>query len=437
MNRVLSYFLITSLVLTSCKDDENGTSGLPGTSSTHPNILLIIADDMGIDACPGYSEGSVKPNMPHLEELIRNGVTYDNVWAYPLCAPTRASILTGKHGYNTGVLNVTTHNNLSESETTIQRYLDQNTSKRYAHAIFGKWHLSNDANSATNMGVGTYAGLLRGALSNYNEWSFTENGTTNTYTGYATTKFTDLAINWINDQSKPWFCWLAYTTPHTPFHLPPGEMHSQGSLPEDQASIDQNPQPYFMAMIESLDYELGRIKDSLSQAEWDNTLIVFIGDNGTLRSVIQNPFGQRQGKGTIYQGGVNVPMIVSGSGVTRSNEHDASLICSTDLFATIASIAGVDVNTYEDSYSFSKTFTQAGAGVREYAYTEQATTDFPNQFTVRNDRYKLVQFDDTQREFYDLEADAYEKADLLQGNLSNDQQAALTALEAEANRIRQ
>ena len=76
---------------------------------------------------------------------------------------------------------------------------------------------------------------------------------------YITTKTTDLAIDWINNQDTNWFCWLAYTAPHTPFHLPPTEMHSQEKLSTDQASIDANPQPYFMAMAESMDYEIGRL----------------------------------------------------------------------------------------------------------------------------------------------------------------------------------
>ncbi len=426
---------LITVVLFSCKDDKDTDTTTPIVNTSNVNILLVIADDMGLDACPGYTEGSIKPNMPNLQRMIDNGVTYDNVWSYPLCAPTRASILTGKYGYNTGVLNVTTHNNISESETSIQSYLNDKTSNRYAHAIFGKWHLSSDPSSATNMGVGTYAGLLKGSLSDYNEWAFTENGTTTDYKGYATTKFTDLAIDWIGDQTKPWFCWLAYTTPHTPFHLPPAVMHSQGNLPDDNASISQNPRPYFMAMIESIDYELGRIMDSLPQSVLDNTIILFIGDNGTARKVIQSPYSQ--GKGSLYQGGVNVPMIISGKNVSRMNERDNSLIATTDLFATIAEIAGIDLPNYEDSYSFNSTLTSANSGSRQYVYTEQNTTAFPDGYTIRNEKYKLIQFDANTREMYNLEVDGYENNNLFNGGLSSEETDALNLLKTEVAQIRQ
>ncbi|WP_143525161.1 sulfatase-like hydrolase/transferase [Labilibacter marinus] len=115
------------------KDEENPTE--------LPNILFIIADDMGIDACPGYTEGDRKPSMPHLESLASTGITFDKAWAYPVCSPTRASVLTGKYGSRTGILSVD-NSHISESETSIQRYLDLNTDSAYSHAVIGKWHLS-------------------------------------------------------------------------------------------------------------------------------------------------------------------------------------------------------------------------------------------------------------------------------------------------------
>ena len=114
-------------------------------------------------------------------------------------------------------------------------------------------------------------------------------GNTSTNSEYVTTKLTDLAIDWIGDQEQPWLCWLAYNAPHTPFHLPPQALHSQGVLPEDEASIDANPLPYYLAMIESLDTEMGRLVSTLSSTTLANTLIVFLGDNGSPREVFRRP----------------------------------------------------------------------------------------------------------------------------------------------------
>ena len=87
--------------------------------------LLIIADDMGIDYTPGYNVGDIKPIMPNLSQLQAEGIIYDNVWSAPICAPTRASIITGKYGIHNGVLNTSSAGTIKESEKTIQEYLDE------------------------------------------------------------------------------------------------------------------------------------------------------------------------------------------------------------------------------------------------------------------------------------------------------------------------
>lgn len=311
----ITILLFTS-VFFSCSSDV--TSNIDETTpNTKPNILLIIADDMGLDATPGFNVGTIKPNMHNLQNMINNGVLFTNLWAYPTCTPTRGSILTGKYGFRTNVKKV--QDVMSTSETSLQKYLDDKVSG-YANAIIGKWHLSRDENHPTQMGIDYYAGLLSGSVQSYTNWNFTQNGTTTTSTEYTTTKFTDLAIDWVKEQEQPWFLWLAYNAPHTPFHLPPANLHSQGNLPSDQASINANPQPYYMAMIEAMDTEIGRLLNSMTQAEKDNTIIIFIGDNGTPNQVAQDYRGTRV-KGTVYQGGVNVPMIVSGKNVTRFNQR--------------------------------------------------------------------------------------------------------------------
>ena len=431
---ILVLTLITAtLLLVYCADDTTSSSQenlvIPEdttatTSETSPNILLIIADDMGLDATPGYSVGSLKPNMPNLTKLAENGITFDRVWAYPTCSPTRSSIISGRTGFQTDVLNAESHGTLRSSEKTIQRYLDENTNKKYAHAIIGKWHLSptSETNRATEMGIDYYAGLLGGGVSNYFDWSFTNNGVTENSTEYITTKITNLTIDWIGKQTKPWFAWVAYTAPHTPFHAPPDSMHSQGTLPNDQASIDSNPSKYFMAMIESVDHEIGRLLNSLSQAEKDNTVIIFIGDNGTHAKVVQEHKALHS-KGSIYQGGVNVPMIISGKGVTRKNQRDSSLIQISDFFASIAEIAGIKLSKYEDSYSFYPLLTTSGVGEREYVYSEILNEDNDSRsgHTIRNYRYKYLKFDSETEEMYDLSTDPYEERNILKNPMFDKQ----------------
>lgn len=193
---------------------------------------------------------------------------------------------------------------LSRDEQSLQSYIDEHTDNAYNHAVIGKWHVSEDTSHPTDMGVGYYAGFISGGVKSYWDWKLTENGTTNSSNKYTTTKFTDLAIDWLDAENteKPWFLWLAYNAPHTPFHAPPQELHSQGNLVDDEDIIAENPLPYYMAALEAMDTEIGRLLDSIPEKELEKTVIIFIGDNGTPNQVAQYPYSRRTVKGSLYQG---------------------------------------------------------------------------------------------------------------------------------------
>jgi arylsulfatase A-like enzyme len=263
------------------------------------------------------------------------------------------------------------------------------------------------------MGIDYFAGILSGGVSDYYNWTFNENGNTSNSTTYTTTKLTDTAIDWVDDQTKPWFLWMAYNAPHTPFHLAPTDLHSQGSLPTDEASMNANPIPYYMSAIEAMDSELGRFLSSLSSEERTNTVIVFIGDNGTPGKVAQNPYSRQTVKGTLYQGGVNVPMVVSGVDVLRVGEREDALIHTADLFATIANITGVSTSEIHNSKSFYPKLTAAANHDRSYVYTEKVAG-----YAIRNTTYKLMKFDNGDEELYNVALDPYENNNLIGTTLS-------------------
>ncbi|TMM53710.1 sulfatase [Maribacter algarum] len=406
------------------------------STNENPNILLIIADDMGLDASPGYALGSIKPNMPNLQNMISSGLIFNNVWSYPTCTPTRASIITGKYGFRTNVMKV--DDELSTTETSIQKYLDENTNEAYSHAVIGKWHLSRDVNHATNMGVGKYAGFLSGGVQDYSNWTLVEDGNSTNSTEYTTTKFTDLAIDWVDDQTKPWFLWLAYNAPHTPFHVPPSDLHSQGSLPTDDASISNNPTPYYMAALEAVDTEMGRLLASLSVEERENTIIIFVGDNGTPGQVVQE-YNSQRAKGKVYQGGVNAPMIISGADVTRQNETEDALINTTDLFATIADLAGSGTTEIHDSRSFKGLLSTTNTSFREFVYTEVGNDLGTSDYTIRNATHKYIKFADGSEALYNLIENPLEQPNLLNTNqlpLSEENSAELDKLIEASEAIR-
>lgn len=431
MNIIKSVHLLPAILIafmiSSCSKDE---PAIISSDTDVPNILLIIADDLGKDAMSGFAEGSIKPSTPNINAIRNNGLTFSNFWVNPTCSPTRASIITGKYGYHTGVKGV--GDVLSPSEVTLQKYISDHTNGKYATALVGKWHLSgNTTANPETFGIDYYAGLIRGAVDDYYQWQLTEDGATSLQTKYTTEVFTDLAIEWINDQSKPWFLWLAYNAPHTPFHVPPSNMHAQGSLAAYASGKD--PTPYFMAAIEAMDYQIGRLLSNIPADERDNTIIIFIGDNGTPNQVAQSPYTSSTVKNTLYQGGINTPMFIAGKGVSRMGT-DSNLLNGTDLFATISELAGVTTPQYHDSQSFESLLSQSNT-IRNYQYTELNNGTLES-WTIRNNKYKLIVDANGNEEMYDLENDPYEKSNLLNGTLSSTALNAKMELETELDNIR-
>jgi arylsulfatase A-like enzyme len=430
-----AFLLLMALSLIACSSDSGGYSDNSVdpiiAPESYPNILLIIADDMGRDATFGFSEGSLKPITPHINSIKNSGITFQNFWSYPTCSPTRASIITGKYGYRTGVK--WAGDVLPSTERSLQKYIKEETGSRYNSAVIGKWHLSGNNSSLDRsaFGIDYYAGLMGGGLQNYFQWNLTNDQGTNLQSGYSSKIFTDLAMDWVGAQDQPWFLWLAYNAPHTPFHKPPSIMHNQGELTNYSEGMD--PMPYYLAAIEAMDFQIGRLINGLTQEERDNTIILFMGDNGTPNEVGQSPYPDNAVKGSLYQGGINVPLFVSGKGVQRTG-NDYNLLTSTDLFSTIAQLAGVDSDEIHDSKSFMNLLT-ADDGQRAFQYSEMESPN-ASKWAISNGVYKLIVRANGAQELYDLVSDPYESENLIGAALSLEAIDAKTALEAELHVIR-
>ncbi len=377
-----------------------------------PNILMIIADDFGLDAFSVYDISPEQPATPVLAELADQGLVFDQFWSSPTCSPTRSALLTGLHGVRTGVLLPGDY--LDDSYLSVHDHLEQNLPGYYANAVIGKWHLSgpNDSDHPARLGVQHFAGNLSPMITSYSDWTLTVNAQESESTEYMTSKFVDLSLDWVGQQTQPWFLWLAMTAPHEPLHLPPTALHSR-DLSGTPGDIEDNPLPYYLAMIEAIDTEVGRLLQGIDPLVLKNTLIVFLGDNGTQRSLIQSPYRRTQGKGSLYQGGINVPLFVSGAGVARAGEREQALVGATDLFATIAELAGSGGEIQNDSVGFSSLFATAGAGGRSLLYTDARDEDGLQSWAVRNQRYKLIADQQGRQEVYDLQLDPLESTDLI------------------------
>lgn len=343
-------------------------------SLERPNVVLIVLDDIGVDKVRAYGEHDPRflpPCTPNLDRLAAEGVLFRNVWTDPLCSPSRAQVLTGRHGFRTGIGSVIPSQadvfGLSpRRERILPEVLDG-----YQSAAVGKWHLASSVNDGVQhpleSGFGSYAGslynLLRGPVPDpddpflpdctpfgrfgYYNWVKTLDVSGShrlqqvCWSTYATSDTADDAIQSVMSMRSPWFLYVAFNAAHTPFQMPPSALQSASLCFRHHTLLtSRDPVQVADAMIEVLDLELGRMIDAIRTIDPD-VFVFVIGDNGTegraVHGEIGSCFDPTRAKGTLFQGGIHVPLLAAGPGVVPG-ECDA-LVSSTDLFATVSELA--------------------------------------------------------------------------------------------------
>lgn len=393
-----------------------------------PNILLIIADDLGDDVVLLTDRSPERRlyvmtdaggpmhvgALPNLSTLLRCGLWFEQAWAQPACSPTRGSIYTGTWPWRNGVGSPA--NPQPELDPTLVTALPQLLGPEgYESGLFGKWHLGLAPGfRPPDHGWDRHVGTLDGVINDYRNWDMEDS---NNYASptpqvgdvhYATRVTVEEAGSWIAGLpvDTPWFATIAFHTPHDPFHVPPfGYQLPRGATPSDDDEM-------FNAMAQNMDANIGRLLgtgagpaiSSIAPAQLENTVIIFIGDNGSASAI-----ATEEAKTTIYEGGVSVPLIVADgqavanamSGVTpvprflepgRLNRNNASLVHAVDLYATITEIAGVAAALPAplDSVSFWRFLAQPGlqAPTREFNFSQYYTNAI-QRATIRNLDYKL------------------------------------------------
>ncbi|MBM3858785.1 MAG: hypothetical protein FJ395_03940 [Verrucomicrobia bacterium] len=407
------------------------------------NILLIILDDYGVDSSPLYNTNAaaVFPPTPNLTTLAQSGVIFQNAYVQPVCSPTRACLLTGRYGFRTGVgqvFGLTGGTPLAASEFTLPEAFAANASLGYQCAQFGKWHLAAGQSSPNIVGAWPlFKGPIMGAIPDYSNWQKVTCGTGVTtvqeaITNYAPTEMVNDALAWIAQRDaagQPWFAWVALNPPHTPLHKPPNDLHSYDWLPGTTQHINNYPRLYWHAMMEAVDTEIGRLLAGVDRAK---THVIFLGDNGTTSDVIQPPYVAERAKGTLYEGGIKVPMFISGPAVPNPGRTNTALVQAVDLFPTILELCGINVaatvpaTTTIDGRSLLPLLRNETETTPRYAYADLfgdsiASTDAGK--ALRNTQYKLIRFQSGTEAFYDLLADPAENSPLDLAGLTDVQRA--------------
>lgn len=397
---------------------------------TPPNVLLVLLDDVGVDLVAAYGEHPQPGRTPVLDSLAEQGVLFTNAWSTPYCSSSRATVMSGRQPFRTGV-----GKHLSGSGTPWELPLDQpllpqQLRPHYRTAAVGKWHLSVQGASGFSHPLLVGFEHHRGSFGNFNivdpfAYSFYTklvDGTPQQSSEYATTETVDDALELIGafesegpDEPRPWFLYVAFNAPHLPLHVPPAHLHSY------ELGLDPPAHQVIRAMLEAADTELGRLLDGLGPELLEHTLVIVAGDNGTMASGIIPPLPAEHGKGTLFEGGVRVPLVVAGPGVAKAR-RSAARVGLVDLYATVLAAAGRPLVGGEDSFDLAPLLRHPSRrGSRRWHYTESFKPNGPPPYNQRvqavgSDRYKLhrkLQNGNQTLALYDLKHDPYELANLL------------------------
>jgi len=425
----------------------------PGTEAHGSNILVLLADDVGVEKIRAYGEHPGAPPTPNIDTLAARGVLFRDAYAPPTCSPSRAALLTGRYPRRYGLgdhLRVRVESyEVPLSELSLPEALEQSPLD-YDQAAVGKWHLSTFrspsagrhpllfgfrwyAGSFANLSITNIPGAPPGT---YEHWQKDTNGTFSFSDTYATTDTVDDALERIEAMKSPWFLWVAFNASHRPFHRPPPGLHTRPSL---ETKLER-----FDAATEALDSEIGRLLGSMNAETLALTTVIFLSDNGTPEAATAPPLDPSRGKGTLYEGGIHIPLIISGPTVKKPGAESAALVHVVDVFATVAELAGVDLGRLEnedgaplviDGRSLLPYLEDpALPSQREYVFQDAFTPNGPGPYEsdtrmLRDRRYKLVQSIETGDEFFDLRGRTDDGPNLL-GALNPEQQTAYERLRA-------
>ena len=341
---------------------------LPAGAQQRPNFLFILVDDMGWADLEGY--GSDLHRTPRIDALADTGMRFTNAYsASPVCSPTRASIMTGKHPaklhmtvwreaarrppLNRPLVPPITEDSLPHDEVTIAEVLHD---AGYMTAHVGKWHLGTAEYYPQTQGFDyNVGGTLWGAPQTF----FYPYSGSQTFSGlryvphlgggqegeYLTDRLTSEAIRILrNERDKPFFMHLAFHTVHTPIEGKPAVVDSYRKVIRETM---RHRNPHYAAMVQSLDENVGRVLDTLDDlGVADNTVIILTSDNGGyvnkfdgMQVTDNSPL--RSGKGSLYEGGIRVPAIIRWPAVTQPGTESDTPISSIDYYRTILSMAGL------------------------------------------------------------------------------------------------
>jgi arylsulfatase A-like enzyme len=399
------------------------------TTRTAPNIIVVMPDDVGYGDFGCHGNPVVR--TPHVDAFYEQSVRFTDFHVSPTCAPTRCALMTGRHEFGSGVTHtIYERERMSLKAATLPQMLKRTG---YHTGIFGKWHLGDEADYQPDRrgfdevfihgagGIGqTYQGSCGDAPNNsYFNPAILHNGTFEKTTGYCTDIFFYEALQWIDRQrmsASPFFAYISLNAAHSPLDVP--EIYFK----RYQGKVSNNPAKFY-GMIENIDENFGRLLAKLDEWELtDDTLVIFLTDNGGTAGTKLYNGGMRGSKNSPYQGGTRVPSFWRWPAVFQGGRDVTALTAHLDLFPTLAAITETQLTPQEQEQITSRSLlpllknadaswddrifvTHCGRWTRGLAAESKYA-----QCSIRNSRYTLV----NNRELYDLQKDPGETTNVIE-----------------------
>ena len=439
----MSYWRFTVWLLLSC----SCLSASVLAAKHQPNILIIYVDDLGYGDLASFGHPVIK--TPSLDALAADGMTLTNYYApSPLCSPSRAALLTGRHPYRTGIQSWIPHGSgvfLREHEITLAEVLK---AAGYATALVGKWHLNSNLSTTdepqpTDQGFDYFFGHNAFQIPTSRNPINLHRGhePVGEQEGYIAEIYVDDAVRWLEqrDTEKPFLLMFNMAEPHTTFENPPefneeyrafidGEVvpiPSGGAKPPAELLIPRGPGEYF-ANVTYMDHQIGRLLAAMRDAGlYDDTIIVFASDNGPVTenwrtwwevNAHGSTGGLRGRKHRVYEGGIRVPAIIRAPGLTEAGSQSDALVIGTDLFTTLTLLAGAVPDDREiDGLDVRAALKGDALGERTLVWALE-DADGPD-YAIRRGPWKLLLDDQRQpAALYNLEDDPLELLDATASN---------------------
>ncbi|HVJ79980.1 MAG TPA: arylsulfatase, partial [Planctomycetia bacterium] len=318
------------------------TSTVAGAEPPRPNIVFLLADDLGREDC-GFMGGK-EIKTPRLDKLAAAGTRLDAFYVQPVCSPTRAALMTGRypmrHGLQVGVVRPWAQYGLPLGERTIAEALRD---AGYATAITGKWHLGHFAPEylPTRRGFGKQYGHYNGAIDYFTHerdggFDWHENDKVCRDEGYSTQLLARAATKFIDEHAgkKPFFLYVPFNAVHAPHQAPPEHLERYKHLKGERRK--------YAAMLSAMDEAVGEIADAVEKkGVKGNTLFIFSSDNGGPQPGTVTDNGKyRAGKGTLYEGGVRVAAFATWDGVLKAGSSVTAPLHMVDWFPTLVKLCG-------------------------------------------------------------------------------------------------